>query len=891
MRRLVLFCSTSTRTTTTSTTAVIVTRTISRTFTTKTPLLLRVVSNTHNHLNSNPNSNKNINISIHNKRSRALCLTAVGSSMMIAPALLLARRCVHEQPFLELPRDVANDDAHKDAHDALVQLNVMVRRGIEPDALMYTALIATMARAGLEWQAYKLFSRMLEHHVRPMPETYVALHDATSPTRRRLRQELKQKMEEALETFPDEIAEAELSRQREQDRLCVQRFEEYMKGVLPPPSSSSQTGLKISSSNNDNNMNSENSSSSSTTSDGSATHGVSPSSSSVALSSTPSTSETGEETKGEEKGGVKPIATMHIRNPTDAWSIARMMEERRERDAQLPRGESTASLIAELERLHEEELRIFLAAQRQLRHGNKNELIQRVIDTVSEKSIRDMLARRKHYFRSVAHILENDLNAIRQGNDEANTNHSLSGITNFSTAESAATAVDRTLTAAEKDSVAPEVLYTPWGILRKPMKLPPDAINTGKKEREAERYREDRIDRIPLSADELLLVRRKAETGDLDELPGSLLRRYAAEFHLTWKRKHPLSLLEAVQWHSTTFLQLPNDNDKHIDHNNNQSKQEVKQRPVYPTPALRRQQEDEGVRRTLDNHEAFRIIAQRTNNLQVVDHKEINIQLKKLQREAQRKERRVEETLRREKNLLEAATLASSASSFRTPDAILSTTSHVLGISEENNNTHGHTSSVSDTNGYLTLPTTTTNSSSSTEGKEEKEEQYTNDKEEESSELPPWAIFSGEEEFDISTGRFGDPNMGRYQELSDGRFRILPSREAQEKWAVDRQLLPGPLQDKLQRAELQQQARVDAVEQEYTRKLQFKRYRKWDTFLRKAQGKQQKGHKADGNNNEDDENDDVRPLPPKRRLSQLLRKGRDKAPVDAALKAKFTKSL
>lgn len=43
----------------------------------------------------------------------------------------------------------------------------------------------------------------------------------------------------------------------------------------------------------------------------------------------------------------------------------------------------------------------------------------------------------------------------------------------------------------------------------------------------------------------------------------------------------------------------------------------------------------------------------------------------------------------------------------------MTTTLHVLGISEENNRTHGHTSSISVDNGYVTLPTATVNYSPS----------------------------------------------------------------------------------------------------------------------------------------------------------------------------------
>ncbi|RNF10297.1 hypothetical protein TraAM80_01640 [Trypanosoma rangeli] len=740
------------------------------------------------------------------------------ASCLAAPLLLL--RCVHEKPFLELSPDASQGEAYDMARDALVQLNVMVRRGIEPDALMYTSLIATMGRARLEWQAYKLFSRMLEQGVRPLPETYVALHDATAPSRRRLRQDLQLKIEESLESFPTELAEAELASRREQDRMCVQKFEDYMRGVLPappppPPPPISDTPSTVAP----------------------AMEGEKELKSGVGAQGVASGASAGEAARGgRAQEEPQPIATMHIRNPTDAWGTARMMEEQRGSHTRRAHGsDNIAFLCEELHRLHEEELRIFLSAQRQLRHGTKEELVRRVVDTVPERSIRDMLERRKHYFHSVAHILENDMHALRRENSGPNGVEPHSMHLKLS-------AADCTLTAAEKETVAPEVLHTPWGILRKPMRRQPDPPAPRSMER---------LERISLSADELQLIRSKGETGDLDELPESLLRRYAYEFSLTWKRRLPLSLLEAVQWHCTTFL--PERLDGKV--------------VVRPTPALRQQREKEGMHKTLENYEAFRIISQRTNNLQVVDHKEINLHLKKMQREMLREERRTEETLRRERNLLDAATLAASAKSFSPPEETPPAASRVLGVGGE-----GRGGSPQ------SLP-----SESSTAASGDVLVQ------DDGGELPPWAIFAGEEEFDISTGRFGDPDVGRYQELGDGRFKVLPSREAQQKWTVDRQLLPGPLQDTLLRAELQQKLRHEAVEARYKQKLQYNRYRKWDSFLRKAQEKRHQAEAA--NEGENDGNGVVCPLPPKRRLSQLLRKGRDKAPVGGALKAKYTRSL
>ncbi|KAG8349145.1 Pentatricopeptide repeat domain [Trypanosoma vivax] len=760
------------------------------------------------------------------------CASWPGSSGA-AVAVATACRYVHERPFVDLPseRGHPHDDqssrgreAYETARDALLQLNIMVRRGIEPDALMYTSLIATMARARLEWQAYKLFSRMLESGVRPLPETYVALHDATSVTRKKLRRDLQAKIVESLETFPNELAEAELRRQQEQDRLCVEKFEEYMRGELPPllpiaDEQSNQRAVAV------------------VVKDGSAC---------------------GNSSAGMEEQKPEAVATMHIRNPVDAWSTAQLMEEQKRFDRERVCGASAVTLADELHRLHEEELRIFLAAQRQLRHGSKSDLVQRVLSTVSEQSIRDMLARRKHYFRSVSHILENDLNALRREGIIPNTERADSGANNNGSdsvapcadssnashaAWSDAFIGDWTLRPSEKQTVAPDVLYTPWGILRKPMRLQPKPATPRALER---------LERLALTLDELQLVKSTAASGNLDEIPESLLRRYAYQFSLSWKRRHPLSLLEAVQWHSMTLLQ---------DHAGK----------VSPTPALRRQREKEGLHKTLENYEAFRIISQRTNNLQVVDSKEINLHIKKVRQQALQNERRASELVRRERSLQDAAALVSSAKSFRPPDEDNVESSHVLGLDGVNSE---------DATCLDSPPDSAAETASGDEG-----------------ELPPWAICSGEDEFDITSGRFGDPNMGRYQELSDGRFKLLPSREAQKKWVVDRQLLPAPLQDTLHRSELQQQATREAIEKCYKQKLQYKRYRKWDAFLQKAQEKQrlrcaQKREEEEGDiDGVNSASLGAKPLPAKRRFSVLLRKGRDRAPISSAIRDKYNKSL
>lgn len=313
-----------------------------------------------------------------------------------------------------------------------------------------------------------------------------------------------------------------------------------------------------------------------------------------------------------------------------------------------------------------------------------------------------------------------------------------------------------------------------------------------------------------------------------------------------------------------------------------------------PTPAIRLKAEKEGMQETLENYEAFRIIAQRTNNLQVVDSKEINTHLKRVQRESAKHQRQVEESLRREENVLAAAGLAASAKTYTPVPSDAQAPSHVLGWLPE--------SQVPSTNvAALPLsrpphtPTQTPNAarekddddedvimadSLTTETQPDATETASGDVDE----LPPWQLFGEEEEFNLSTGRFGDPEVGRYQELSDSHFRVLPSRVAQKQWSVDRQLLPSSLKDVVQAAELEQERRHDAIETEYQRRLQYAKYRKWDRLIDRAQKKQRAEKEAR-------EEAGLRPLPPKKRLAQLLRKGSDREKVPAAVRARYNRSL
>ncbi|CBZ27277.1 conserved hypothetical protein [Leishmania mexicana MHOM/GT/2001/U1103] len=707
----------------------------------------------------------------------------------------------------------------------------MLRRGIEPDVLMYTSLISTMGRAGLEWQAYKLFSRMIEQNIQPLPETYVALRDATSRQRVALREKIQTKIEEAVDVFPEELARAERERQREEDRRCIAKFNEYMRGVLPATTSSPPVpALSL----------------------GAA--GAAPE-----AEATPSGDCAGAPPGESEAGAASSsgtIATMHIRNPTDAWNTTQMAQDVRSHAQSTAKGNTAAELRVSLERMDEEELRIYLAAQRQLRHGTKTQLIDRVLKTVSASSIRAMLDRRCHYFRSVEQILAADLRQLNMSEPS-----DITPLSNTDAGARADAAQDRTLGNAEKDSLTPEVLYAPWGILRKPQRR----CKGPAVPRNAERF-----ERVRLSEPELLLIHSKAVSNDLDELPESLLRRYAYQFQLRWRRREgAASLLQAVQWHVTTYVgsALQNGGER-------AGSGDLLASPA-PTPPIRLQKEAEGMRETLENYEAFRVIAQRTNNLQVVDSKEINRHLQHVRQDAVRRERKMESALRRERHVMEAAGLAASAKSFTPPPTANGGEMQVLGVTED-----------------VVLEPTSSHSSALVESQSHCGGAEATGKGEDgatASELPPWALFEEEDEFNLSSGHFGDPEVGRFQELSDSRMQVLPSRTAQAQWSVDRQLLPTSLKDIVQEAELEQQRRREGIEKEYERRLQYTRYRKWDSMISKAQQKRRRQAQDDGE--EEEARVAMKPLAAKRRLAQLLRKGWDRQKVSAAVLAKYNRSL
>jgi hypothetical protein len=653
-------------------------------------------------------------------------------------------RRVHDRPFRSKQGEELGQQAQETAREALLQFNLMVERGVEPDALTYTSLIATMAKARLEWQAYKLFSRMLEHNVRPMPETYVALRDATSPKRKRLYDDLTRKIEESVEQFPQELALAVEAKQKSDDLKTVARFDEYVSGddalFLDEPSPS-----------------------------------VVPEAAATPMDAS--------------------YKRVHIRNPADVWGTHKALEDAGAlggiRDAPAEEADTQASLKSALSRLDDEELRVFLAVKKQLRHGDKDALVARVVQTVGALAIREMLQRRAKYFKSVGDLLEIDLKDLKEGSGGADT----------------------VATSPPSSEPVGDVLQTPWGFIHKPKAL---ASRKGWEQQLAVADNGTAAE-VPLTTEELDLIYRKAQLDELDDIPISTLRRYAFRYQLRWRRKISGSLADIVMWHAKTILPS-----------------QLSGRGVSATLSLRRQQHEEDMKKTLENFEAFRIISQRTKNLQVVDSKEINLSINKAKLATNAREKYSDVNLRRETHIKEANMLQRQAREFMPVTALPTSNgeTRVLGGG---------------------------------------------------SELPPWALESDSGTlYNFTTKRFGDPTKGSLQELSDGKFRLMPNREAQDTHVVEHNSLPTHMRDALQQAELVAQQIADAKASELEDKLGHRKFKKFSSFVEQAKRREQLAKDALPPS--------MKPVKPKHRMVSQLRRGKDSDVMDAASRDKFFRS-
>ena len=130
---------------------------------------------------------------------------------------------------------------YANAQTALLQFNVMVRQRVRPNVKTYTHLIAIMGKAHMELSAYKLFNRMLQQNITPIPETYQALLMATSPMRVQLLQEIQRKLHQSVSSQPRRI----LKRRRELRSEALVESERYLEElVTDDPNKMAELNLK-----------------------------------------------------------------------------------------------------------------------------------------------------------------------------------------------------------------------------------------------------------------------------------------------------------------------------------------------------------------------------------------------------------------------------------------------------------------------------------------------------------------------------------------------------------------------------------------------------------------------------------------------------------------------
>ena len=665
----------------------------------------------------------------------------------------IARRRVHER--VGSPASRPMEERVEAARNALLQFNVMVGQGVEPDVLMYTSLISIMGKARMEWQAYKLFSRMLEQGLQPVPETYLALRMATSTARKKLISDIECKMRECIQQLPQELAKEEVRRQaldaaQRQERITAAEANPH----LPTP-----TAIRA-----------------------------------------PQCREPQSPSPQDDDASY---STVHIDSPQGAWATFKAMQQRQGLSKSLADNEARDALRPKLEKLHEEELRIYLTVHRQLRDGNKSDLINRVLGCVPQSEIEEMLIRRKRYFGAVREMLERQLSdsAVPDSTpltaDQAALHHSDGGTASPSELElppDSSSGAEPQKDVSEQKSPnelstrdvftsAPEFLHAPWGIIKKPLNPPPRSPSIV-----------NETSNDPLSQEELLELHAKAAIGEIDLVPQHWLRRYCRQFHLKWKRRVSGELVDLVRWHI-----------KHFPPNGASSQ-----------PAF---QERVALGETLDAFHALQLISRRCHNLQVVDAHEVASNVASHLKKENRAKKLCDDAMRRERNLAAAEALQQAATEYTPPLREEPKPSRVLGIVSH---------------------TETANSGSQ--------------------ELPPWALTLGRSPFHFKNGTFGDPERGQLTEVSEGKFRLRPNFEAQQKWQVDVDALPAEMQKRLRENILTREA-SEALqnEQSENEKRTNARSQRFANFVRRARRRAEEAKSAT-----------LKPLPPRLRMAQML---------------------
>ena len=700
-------------------------------------------------------------------------------------------------------RGQTNGSALDSAKTALLQYNIMIDRGIVPDALTYTSLIDTMGKARLEWQAYKLFSSMIDQGLEPVPETLVALRSATSPSRKKLIDDITARLEGAVQDSPHSLvreAEDAIREDEASEQMKIDNF--FREESLTSPESL-----------------------------GSHTESDPIYESSIFVEDEPSSA-----------------ATVGIDHPVHSWNVYSKKSDDAS-NAPKAKGAAAEELRVKLSLLHEEELKIFLTIHKLMRNGTRDEMISRILSNVPGSVITAMLHRRHKYFRAVEDAtkvlldnasasFEDDARVSNAGPDDSSERMPHAG-------------------AAEAHSSGGDLLYTPWGAIRKPQSTMPEA-----------RHPVVTKEMTKGAWEEVIL---RVTTGDTDQIPDSILRQYAAHYSLSWNRAYPDSLIRAVEWHVENVLPSMLQNE----------------RQAPPTLAMKlRRQETQGTTASLENYEALRIIAKRTKNLQVTDGvNEINTSVRRAAFVETRAAEKSAQDARQRANVNAAEELKRRATQYSPSEdrlnfgqvlhekhkELLAKSSRVM-VGSEVSYIGSSPDKLSNQHAPMHKLTTTK--------RQKAKADIESILDSTSTELPPWELDSASQPFNVDSGRFGDPTMGRYMELNDGNIQLMPQHESLAVHHAASALLPKQDREALLRHKVHLDAtrQKDAAEQSF--KENVNQFRRFKQMVARSQERSLRENVADAK---------VEPVQERRRMRYTLRTGRDKKAIDRQRFERFTR--
>ena len=412
------------------------------------------------------------------------------------------------------PPPISVEERVQTAKNALLAFNVMIAQSIQPDVFMYTHLIRIMGDAGYEWQAYKFFARMLEQGVTPLPETYAALKAATHKRRTSLHEDIQKKLEEVWQKMPDDIA-AELDRMEESQRLTLASDVAKMHDGKLIPAHILESSERF-------NGNME----------------ALPASALLDRKPQASPSEHSEDSSvSTEVAGTQrnsSYASLKIDSPALTWETFKAAQEASKNEAKRMKPDEREKALEGLQILHDDELRIFLTIHRQLRHGERTELIDRIIDNVPFADVMAMLSRRVDFFvhmrrefKRVLDLEKGDNASLQAIDDAVRPIPNMTRDTSFENIESSLSAVEEQLAMrqTENHGKSTRVMYTPWGFIKEPIfKEPKRGIINPERT-------------LALSEEEEKSIVAAANASELDTVPPRLLRQFARQYGLKWNRK------------------------------------------------------------------------------------------------------------------------------------------------------------------------------------------------------------------------------------------------------------------------------------------------------------------------------------------------------------------